>query len=104
LTDGAATDEVDEYRGEPHTSLAAEALTATHRRTTTEEQIAAMVAMGMPETVAEANARALALFAAGDADWVTDDVPRITGRPARSFAQCAADQAGRFTATQCRPR
>jgi hypothetical protein len=52
-----------------------------------------MINSGLPDTVAEDNARALRLFAEGDADYVTDDVPSILGRPARTFAQFANDYA-----------
>jgi uncharacterized protein YbjT (DUF2867 family) len=71
--------------------------TITHRRISRTEQVAAMVGMGLPEDVARANAQALGLFAVGDADWVTEDVVHVTGRPARSFEQFAADHAARFT-------
>jgi hypothetical protein len=37
------------------------------------------------------NAKAVALFADGDCDYVTDDVPSILGRPARTFEQFATD-------------
>jgi hypothetical protein len=36
-------------------------------------------------------------LAEGDSDWVTDDVPSILGRPARSFEQFAADHADAFS-------
>ena len=37
------------------------------------------------------------MTAAGDAEWVSDDVPSILGRPARSFRQFAADYANAFS-------
>jgi hypothetical protein len=37
------------------------------------------------------------LFAQGDADYVTDDVPAILGRPARTFEQFATDHAAAFS-------
>ena len=36
------------------------------------------------ESVADGNAKALSLFAEGDAAYVTDDAPSIFGRPART--------------------
>jgi hypothetical protein len=43
------------------------------------------------------NAQAVALFAEGDSDYVTDDVRSILGRPARTFEQFAADYAAAFS-------
>ena len=51
------------------------------RHLTFEQEKQAMIEAGLPEAVAEANAQALALFAQGDSDWVTEDV-RIAPRPA----------------------
>jgi hypothetical protein len=62
-----------------------------------EEQKQAMINLGVPEAVAEDRAKALILFAEGDADYVTDDVPSILGRPARSFEQFASDCAAAFS-------
>jgi len=64
---------------------------------TFDEERQAMIDAGVPETAAEDNARALNLFAQGDADYVTDDVPAILGRPARTFEQFATDQAAAFS-------
>jgi uncharacterized protein YbjT (DUF2867 family) len=64
---------------------------------TFEEQKQAMVDVGVPEPIAEMNAQAIALFADGDSDWVTDDVPTILGRPARTFTQFAQDNAPAFS-------
>jgi uncharacterized protein YbjT (DUF2867 family) len=64
---------------------------------TDEEQKQAMITVGVPEHIAQMNAQALALFAEGDSDWVTDDVPAILGRPARSFEQFATDHADAFS-------
>ena len=72
----------------------------TFRPITFEEQRQAMISAGLPEPVAEDNARALALFAGGEADYVTTDVPDILGRPARSFEQFATEYATAFTACQ----
>ena len=70
----------------------------TFRPITFEEQRQAMISAGLPEPVAEDNARALALSAGGEADYVTTDVPDILGRPARSFEQFATEYATAFTA------
>ena len=70
--------------------------TITYRERSFDEDRAAMVAAGVPEPVAEMNAQAFSLIAEGDAEWVTDDVPSLLGRPARSFAQFAADYAAAF--------
>jgi uncharacterized protein YbjT (DUF2867 family) len=64
---------------------------------TLDEEKQAMVNAGVPETVAEMNAQALSLFAQGDSDWVTEDVPLILGRPARTFEQFATDHAAAFS-------
>ena len=64
---------------------------------TVEEQTQAMVDIGLPEGLAAMNAQAVALFAEGDADYVTDDVPSILGRPARTFEQFATDYAQAFS-------
>jgi uncharacterized protein YbjT (DUF2867 family) len=69
----------------------------TFRPTTCEEQMRAMIDAGLPEAVAEDNAKALSLFAAGDADYVTDDVLTLLGRPARSFEQFVTDYAAAFS-------
>lgn len=52
---------------------------------TLEQQVEAMVAAGLPRVVAQDNAKALSLFARGDADYVNPDVEIILGRPARTF-------------------
>ncbi|MGD0698948.1 MAG: NmrA family NAD(P)-binding protein [Trebonia sp.] len=57
----------------------------------------AMNRAGVPAAIAEMNAQAFRLTASGDAEWVSDDVPSILGRPARSFRQFAADYAGAFS-------
>lgn len=61
------------------------------------EQKQAMVSAGLPEALAEMNAQALDLFAHGDSDWTTDDVPSILGRPARTFEEFATDHAHAFS-------
>jgi uncharacterized protein YbjT (DUF2867 family) len=69
----------------------------TFQPLTVEEQTRAMIEIGLPESLAAMNAQAVALFAEGDADYVTDDVPSILGRPARSFEQFATDYAAAFS-------
>jgi uncharacterized protein YbjT (DUF2867 family) len=64
---------------------------------TVEEQTRAMIDIGLPERLAAMNAQAVALFAEGDADYVTDDVLSILGRPARSFEQFSSDHAAVFS-------
>jgi uncharacterized protein YbjT (DUF2867 family) len=62
-----------------------------------EVQKQAMIDVGLPEPVADDNAKAVALMADGDCDYVTDDVPQILGRPAGSFEQFAVDYAEAFS-------
>jgi len=62
-----------------------------------EEQKQAMIDVGVPGHIAEMNAQAVTLFAQGDSDWVTDDVPSILGRPARTFEQFVTDHAAAFS-------
>jgi uncharacterized protein YbjT (DUF2867 family) len=64
---------------------------------TVEEQTQAMVDIGLPGSLAAMNAQAVALFADGDSDYVTDDVPSILGRPARTFEQFATDYTPAFS-------
>ena len=64
------------------------------------EQKQAMVEAGVPEHIAEMNTQAITLFAEGDSDWVTGDVPSILGRPARTFAQFVHDNAAAFSASR----
>jgi uncharacterized protein YbjT (DUF2867 family) len=64
---------------------------------TFEEQKQAMTDAGIPGHIAEMNAQALTLFAQGDSDWVTDDVPSILGRPASTFEQFVTDHAAAFS-------
>jgi len=74
--------------------------TITFHPITYEEQKQAMLKAGLPEAVADDNARAVALMADGDCDYLTDDVPSILGRPARSFEQFATDYATAFSPVQ----
>jgi uncharacterized protein YbjT (DUF2867 family) len=71
--------------------------TITYRELTFEENKDTMIRAGVPEQIAEMNAQAFALNADGDSEWVTDDVPSILGRPARSFERFAADYAAAFS-------
>lgn len=61
-----------------------------------DEQKQAMLRVGLPEVVAQDNARAVEMMADGDCDYVTDDVSSILGRPARSFQQFATDFTAAF--------
>jgi hypothetical protein len=51
---------------------------------TFEDQKQAMINAGLPGTVAEDHAKALTLFTDGDADYITNDVPSLLGRPGAS--------------------
>ena len=57
----------------------------------------AMIRAGVPAAIAEMNAQAFCLTAEGDAEWTTEDVPSLLGRPARTFEQFAADYAAAFS-------
>jgi uncharacterized protein YbjT (DUF2867 family) len=69
----------------------------TYRQLSFEDDRDAMIRAGVPEPVAEMNAQAFSMIADGDAEWVTEDVPSLLGRPARSFDQFAADYAAAFS-------
>ncbi|MBI3448812.1 MAG: SDR family oxidoreductase [Acidobacteria bacterium] len=56
----------------------------------------AMLALGMKDWMADAMLALYAIFAAGHAAAIADSVPRITGRPARSYDQFAKDFAHVF--------
>jgi uncharacterized protein YbjT (DUF2867 family) len=71
--------------------------TITYTELSLDENRDAMIRAGVPAPIAEMNAQAFALNASGDAEWVTKDVATILGRPARSFAQFAADHAPAFS-------
>jgi uncharacterized protein YbjT (DUF2867 family) len=71
--------------------------TITYRELTFQENKDAMIRAGVPEQIAEMNAQAFSLTAEGDAEWVTDDVPAILGRPSRPFDQFAIDHAAAFS-------
>ena len=70
--------------------------TITYRELTFEENKDAMIRAGVPEQIAEMNAQAFTLTAEGDAEWVTQDVPSLLDRPARSFEQFTTDYAPAF--------
>jgi uncharacterized protein YbjT (DUF2867 family) len=74
--------------------------TITYRELTFTENKDAMIRAGVPEQIAEMNAQAFSLTAEGDAEWVTDDVPAILGRPASPFEEFAADHAAAFSASR----
>jgi uncharacterized protein YbjT (DUF2867 family) len=71
--------------------------TITYRELTFDQDKVAMIRAGVPEQIAEMNAQAASLTADGDAAWVTDDVPSLLGRPARSFEEFATDYANAFS-------
>ena len=71
--------------------------TITYRELTFEQNKDAMIRGGIPEQIAEMNAQAFRLTAEGDAEWVTQDVPSLLGRPARSFEQFTAAYAAAFS-------
>ena len=71
--------------------------TIAYRELTFEENKDAMIRAGVPEQIAEMNAQAFSLTADGDAAWLTEDVPSLLGRPARSFEQFTADYAAAFS-------
>jgi len=64
---------------------------------TIEEEKQAMMSVGVPEPIAAMNAHAVSLIAEGDAAWLSEDVPAILGRPARTFEQFATDHAAAFS-------
>lgn len=68
----------------------------TFTTTTPEQDRAAMIAAGVPEPVATMNAQAFGLIAQGDADWTSDDVEEVTGRPPRSYRRFATDHLAAF--------
>ena len=71
--------------------------TITYRELTFDQDRDAMIRAGVPEQIAEMNAQAASLSADGDAAWVTDDVPSVLNRPARSFGEFAGDYASAFS-------
>ena len=71
--------------------------TITYRELTFEQSKDAMIRAGIPGQIAEMNAQAFRLTADGDAEWVTQHVPSLLGRPGRSFQQFTADYAAAFS-------
>jgi uncharacterized protein YbjT (DUF2867 family) len=71
--------------------------TIAYRRLSFNEDRDAMIKAGLPAPVAEMNAQAFTLIADGDAEWLSNDVPSILGRPARSYRQFADDYAAAFS-------
>jgi len=69
----------------------------TYRELSFEHDKDAMIRAGIPEPIAEMNAQAFTMIADGDAEWVTEDVPSLLRRPARSFEQFASDYAAAFS-------
>ena len=69
----------------------------SYRELSFDEDRDTMIRAGVPEPVAGMNAQAFSMIADGDAAWVTEDVPRLLGRPARSFQQFATDYAPAFS-------
>lgn len=69
----------------------------SYRSLSASEQLSFMIAAGVPPAAAQANTAALELFSRGDGDWVTDDLPRILGRPPRTFGEFATDHASSFS-------
>ena len=72
------------------------ARTIDYRQLTVAENKDAMIGAGVPAPVAEMNAQAFGPAAGGDAEWVTQDVPSLPARPARSLGQFAAGYAAAF--------
>ena len=64
---------------------------------TLEQDTQAMIEAGVPAAIAEMNAHAVSLIADGDAAWLSEDVRRLLGHPARTFEQFATDHATAFT-------
>ncbi|AXL91826.1 NAD(P)-dependent oxidoreductase [Streptomyces sp. CB09001] len=64
---------------------------------TVEEDKQAMMSVGVPEPTAAMNAHAVSLIAEGEAAWLSDDVPAILGRQARTFQQFITDHRAAFS-------
>lgn len=69
----------------------------TFRARSREGDQAEMIRAGLPPKVAGMNALAVSLFADGDAEWLSPDVPELLGRPARSIRQFTEDNAAAFS-------
>lgn len=64
---------------------------------TVEEDKQAMMSVGVPEPIAAMNAHAVSLIAEGEAAWLSDDVPAILRRQARTFQQFITDHMAAFS-------
>lgn len=53
--------------------------------------------LGFKKEVAEMNAQAFSMITDGDAAWLSEDVPLLLDRPARSFEAFATDYASAFS-------
>ena len=71
--------------------------TVTYRELNFDDDKDAMIRAGVPEAIAEMNAQAFSLTANGDAQWVSEDVQTVLGRPPRSYQQFAADYVSAFS-------
>jgi uncharacterized protein YbjT (DUF2867 family) len=71
--------------------------TITYEELSFEEDKNAMISAGVPAQSAEMRAQAYSLIADGDAEWVTEDVQSLLGRPPRSFRQFADNHATAFS-------
>jgi uncharacterized protein YbjT (DUF2867 family) len=71
--------------------------TITYRELSFEDDKDAMIRAGLPAAIAKMNAQAFSLAAEGDAEWVSDDVHTVLGRPARSYQQFATDYSSAFS-------
>jgi uncharacterized protein YbjT (DUF2867 family) len=71
--------------------------TITYRELSFDEDKNTMIRAGVPELIAQMNAQAFSLTAGGDAEWVSEDVESLLGRPARSFEQFATDHLTAFS-------
>lgn len=68
----------------------------TYHELSFEEDKDVMMLAGLPKELAEMNAQAFSMIADGDAGWLSEDVPSLLGRPARSFEEFAIDHASAF--------
>jgi len=69
----------------------------SYREISFDEDKNAMIKAGIPEAIAQANAQAFSLTADGDAEWISEDVEAILGRPAHSYQQFVTDYASAFS-------
>jgi hypothetical protein len=90
-------DAFDDCQAEADTSVKVLGRQIAYHPISFEEQKQAMINVGLPEPVAEDNARAVTMMADGDCDYTTKDVPTILGRPARRFEQFATEYAAAFS-------